>query len=277
MPFQAMMELAAHGPDTYVGHGPRYPWEGLYGGQVVAQALQAAALTVEPGFRPHSLHANFLRLGDPDEPVRYEVERLRNGNTFFSRQVVARQSTGAILNMSASFKADGAPTMDVQLAQLPEVPAPEDGKEVSWGPLFELRLVHGPERAGDQLSACSWFRVLEDLGDEPVAHAAALAYVSDSGPAWLVAALHEEACSPGETWRPVSLDHAVWFHRSFRADRWLLLQASTGSLYNSIGLARGRVFSAEGRLVASVAQEVLLRRPRRGPAGPASSGAGRSE
>jgi acyl-CoA thioesterase II len=259
------MELAAHGPDTYVGHGPRYPWEGLYGGQVVAQALQAADLTVEPGFLPHSLHANFLRMGDANEPVRYEVERLRNGNSFFSRQVVARQSTGAILNMSASFKGRGAPTMDVQLAQLPEVAPPEEGKEVSWGPLFELRLVHGPERAGDQLSACSWFRVLEDLGDEPVAHAAALAYVSDSGPAWLVGALHEEACTPAEPWRPVSLDHAVWFHRSFRADNWLLLQASTGSLHNSIGLASGRVFSQEGRLVASMAQEVLLRRPRARP------------
>jgi acyl-CoA thioesterase-2 len=95
-----------------------------------------------------------------------------------------------------------------------------------------------------------------------VAHAAALAYVSDSGPAWLVAALHEEACAPEQPWRPVSLDHAIWFHRAFRADDWLLLQASTGSLHNSIGLAQGRVFSQDGRLVASVAQEVLLRRPR---------------
>ena len=270
MPFRAMMELAAHGPDTYVGAGPRYPWEGLYGGQIVAQALRAAQLTVKAGYLPHSLHANFLRMGDADEPVRYEVERLRDGSSFYARQVVARQSTGAILNMSASFQIGSTPTMDVQLAQIPAVAAPEDGKQVSWSPLFELRLAPGPEAAGavpvaagDHYSACSWFRVLEDLGDEPVAHAAALAYASDSGPAWLVGGLHEMACTPGEAWRPVSLDHGIWFHRPFRADDWLLLQASTASLHNSSGLATGRIFSREGALVASVAQEVLLRRPRR--------------
>jgi acyl-CoA thioesterase-2 len=261
-----MMDLAAHGPDTYVGTGPGYPWEGLYGGQIVAQALRAAELTVDPGFVPHSLHANFLRVGDAGEPVRYEVERLRNGNSFFSRQVVARQSTGAILNMSASFQVEGTSAMDVQLDRLPEVPTPGAGREMSWSPLFDISLVQGPRRGpGDQHSAYSWFKVLEDLGDEPVAHAAALAYVSDSGPAWLVAALHEEACAPDQAWRPVSLDHAIWFHRAFRADEWLLLTASTGSLHNSTGLAQGRVFSQDGRLVASVAQEVLLRRPRPAP------------
>ncbi len=259
------MELAAHGPDTYVGAGPRYPWDGLYGGQIVAQALRAAQLTVKTGYLPHSLHANFLRMGDADEPVRYEVERLRDGSSFYARQVVARQSPGAILNMSASFQVESTPTMDVQLAQMPEVAAPEEGKEVSWSPLFELRLAPGapPGGAGQQHSACSWFRVLEDLGDEPVAHAAALAYASDSGPAWLVSGLHEIACAPGTAWRPVSLDHGIWFHRPFRADAWLLLQASTASLHNSSGLATGRIFSEGGALVASVAQEVFLRRPRR--------------
>jgi acyl-CoA thioesterase-2 len=259
-----MIELAAHGPDTYVGTGPGYPWDGLYGGQVVAQALRAAELTVKPGYVAHSLHANFLRVGDAEEPVRYEVERLRDGSSFFARQVVARQSTGAILNMSASFQVTAAPTMDVQLARLPDIPGPEEGEQVSWSPLFELRLVHAARRDGsdDQYSACSWFRVLEDLGPEPAAHAAALAYTSDSGPAWLVASWHKEACAPGEPWRPVSLDHAIWFHRPFKADEWMLLQASTSSLHNSIGLATGRVFSHDGRLVASVAQEVLLRRPR---------------
>ena len=97
--FQTMMDLASHGPDTYVGAGPRYPWEGLYGGQIVAQALRAADLTVRPGHAPNSLHAYFLRMGDPDEPVRFEVERLRDGHSFVARQVVDRQSTGAILNI----------------------------------------------------------------------------------------------------------------------------------------------------------------------------------
>jgi acyl-CoA thioesterase-2 len=293
LPFGAMMELEAHGPDTYVGTGPTYPWEGLYGGQIVAQALRSAELTVKPGHVPHSLHAYFLRVGDAEEPVRFEVERLRDGRTFVARQVVARQSTGAILNMSASFQAQGAPTMDIQLAQLPAVGQPEDAKDVSWSPLFELRLVQGtdagatdagatdaggsgwggsvagegsggPARGGgeDLHGSCSWIKWAADLGEEQAIHAAALAYASDSGPAWIAESLHAAEGSPAAPWRPVSLDHAIWFHRPFRCDRWLLVEASTGSLHQSRGLTQGRVFSRDGALVASVAQEVFLRRPR---------------
>jgi acyl-CoA thioesterase II len=288
-----MMELEAHGPDTYVGSGPSYPWGGLYGGQIVAQALRAADLSVKPGHQPHSLHAYFLRVGDPGEPVRFEVERLRDGGSFVARQVVARQSTGAILNMSASFQAEGTPTMDVQLARAPGVGTPAEAWDISWSPVFELRFVRGAgggraegaaldltapgaaQRAFRQLGgyldrteglqkACSWFRVLEDVGDAQALHAAALAYASDSGPAWVAAALHTQECEPAEPWRPVSLDHAIWFHRPFRADDWLLFEASSGSLYDSRGLTQGRVFSREGALVATVAQEVFLRRPRAG-------------
>ena len=288
LPFGAMMELEAHGPDTYVGTGPTYPWEGLYGGQIVAQALRSAELTVKPGHVPHSLHAYFLRVGDAEEPVRFEVERLRDGRTFVARQVVARQSTGAILNMSASFQAQGAPTMDIQLAQLPAVGQPEDAKDVSWSPLFELRLVQGTDagatdaggsgwggsvagegsggaaRGGgeDLHGSCSWIKWSADLGEEQAIHAAALAYASDSGPAWIAESLHAAEGSPAAPWRPVSLDHAIWFHRPFRCDRWLLVEASTGSLHQSRGLTQGRVFSRDGALVASVAQEVFLRRPR---------------
>jgi acyl-CoA thioesterase II len=283
LPFGAMMELEAHGPDTYVGTGPTYPWEGLYGGQIVAQALRSAELTVKPGHVPHSLHAYFLRVGDAEEPVRFEVERLRDGRTFVARQVVARQSTGAILNMSASFQAKAAPTMDIQLARLPAVGRPEDAKDVSWSPLFELRLVQGtgtggtgwggrapgtPAVAGaeDLQGSCSWIRWAADLGEEQAVHAAALAYASDSGPAWIAESLHAAEGSPAAPWRPVSLDHAIWFHRRFRCDRWLLVEASTGSLHDSRGLTQGRVFSQGGALVASVAQEVFLRRPRPEPA-----------
>ncbi|HTW07674.1 MAG TPA: hypothetical protein VME46_09195, partial [Acidimicrobiales bacterium] len=147
------------------------------------------------------------------------------------------------------------------------VAAPGEGEQVSWSPLFDLRLVRGPGTGGDEgaRSACSWFRLLEDLGEGPASHSAGLAYASDSGPAWLVHGLHEQACAPEQPWRPISLDHGIWFHRPFRADEWLLLEASTNSLHNSIGLATGRVFSGDGRLVASIAQEVLLRRPRSVP------------
>jgi acyl-CoA thioesterase II len=297
------MALAAHGPDTYVGSGPSYPWGGLYGGQIVAQALRAAELTVKPGYLPHSLHAYFLRVGDAEEPVRFEVERLRDGRSFVARQVVARQSTGAILNMSASFQVEGTPTMDIQVARPPEAGSPSEAVDVSWGPVFELRFVPG-DVAGDGASgagtserlhghgdsgpvteetrvgravarrlggsldraeglqkACSWFKVLEDLGDGQALHAAALAYASDSSPAWVVAALHTQESAPAQAWRPVSLDHAIWFHRPFRADDWLLFETSSSSLYDSRGLTQGRVFSTAGTLVASVAQEVLLRRP----------------
>ena len=146
-----MMDLEAHGPDTYVGTGPSYPWGGLYGGQIVAQALRAADLTVKAGYFPHSLHAYFLRVGDAEEPVRFEVERLRDGRTFVARQVVARQSTGAILNMSASFQAEGTPTMDVQLARPPDVGTPDRGVDVSWSPVFELRFVPGDDGARQAL------------------------------------------------------------------------------------------------------------------------------
>src|SRR3954447_2893715 len=96
--FHKMMSLEEHGADTYVGVGPQYPWGGLYGGQIVAQALRAASNTVDPAFRVHSLHAYFIRRGDADEPIRFEVDRIRNGRSFVTRLVVARQATGAILN-----------------------------------------------------------------------------------------------------------------------------------------------------------------------------------
>src|SRR5215208_402054 len=100
MDLGGLFDLESHGPDTYVGVGPRYPWGGLYGGQIVAQGLRAAAETVEPGFRVHSLHAYFIRRGDHDEPIRFEVDRLRNGRSFVTRRVEARQSVGAILTMA---------------------------------------------------------------------------------------------------------------------------------------------------------------------------------
>jgi acyl-CoA thioesterase II len=259
LPFGAIMDLEAHGPDTYVGTGPTYPWEGLYGGQIVAQALRSAELTIKPGYTPHSLHAYFVRVGDAEEPVRFEVERLRDGRSFVARQVVARQSTGAILNMSASFQAKGDPTMDIQVARPPAVGGPEDAAESSWSPLFEMRVVQGGE---DLQRWCSWVKWASDLGDQQAMHAAALAYASDSGPAWAAERLLAAKGSPAARWRPVSLDHAIWFHRPFRCDEWLLFEASTGSLHDSRGLTEGRIFSREGTLVASVAQEVLLRRPK---------------
>lgn len=170
-----MMTLAAHGPDTFVAAGPRYPWGGLYGGQIIAQALRAASFTVEPTYRLHSLHAYFIRLGDAAEPIRLEVDRIRNGRSFLTRRVVARQSVGAILNMSTSFHIPETGA-EVQTETMPAVPPPEALPSDSWTPVIERRFLAadiGPGRVG------AWMRLAEDIGDDPVLNACAVAYLSD--------------------------------------------------------------------------------------------------
>src|SRR6478609_9936507 len=138
MDLSRLFDLESHGPDTFVGIGPTDPWGGLYGGQIVAQALRAATLTVEPQFRVHSLHAYFIRRGDHEEPIRFEVDRIRNGRSFVTRTVVARQPVGAIFNMSASFQID-EPAPDTQTAQMPDVPRPDELDPTRWATMFERR------------------------------------------------------------------------------------------------------------------------------------------
>ena len=145
-----MFELSSHGTDVYVGAGPQYPWGGLYGGQIVAQALRAATLSVDDGLLPHSIRAYFIRRGDHHEPVRYEVDRIRNGRSFATRRVVARQAIGAILNAESSFQRD-EPAAHVQSVEMPEVPGPEELVEDSWSDAFEPRL--RPARTGDRHSS----------------------------------------------------------------------------------------------------------------------------
>src|SRR4051794_36986770 len=153
--FAAMLALEPHGPDTFVGVGPRYPWGGLYGGQIVAQALRAACATVEPHYRVHSLHAYFIRRGDHSEPVRYEVDRVRNGRSFVTRSVVARQATGAILSMSASFQVDeSAP--ELQTVAMPTVAPLESIADDSWSAIFERRQEHVVDPPG---TARAWLRL----------------------------------------------------------------------------------------------------------------------
>jgi acyl-CoA thioesterase-2 len=254
--FATMMELEHHGPDTYVAQGPSYPWGGLYGGQIVAQALRAAAATVEPRFEPHSLHAYFIRLGDAAEPIRLEVERLRDGRSFVTRAVVARQSTGAILSMNASFQVvEAAP--DVQAAGRPAgVAPPEEGEPSSWSPIFDRR-THARRERG---RASAWLRVNQAVGDDAVLQACALAYLSDDMPTEAVASLHPDIGEGQDgQWRSASLDHAIWFHQRPRADAWELYDFTADRYRGSRGVSVGRVFE-DGTQVATVAQEVLLRR-----------------
>ncbi|GIU84850.1 MAG: acyl-CoA thioesterase II [Acidimicrobiales bacterium] len=258
--FAEMMQLEHHGPDTYVGTGPDYPWGGLYGGQIVAQALKAAGNTVEPEYIVHSLHAYFIRLGDSSEPIRFEVDRVRNGRAFVTRSVVARQSGGAILVLAASFQVP-EPGPDEQTAHMPKVPFPDELPESSWSPVFRRRMVPVEEPG----RAVGWLRNSEPIGDDPLMHACALAYQSDDLPTDAVVTQHPLWREGSGEDRPVwtaSLDHAIWFHRAIRADEWLLQEFVGHGLLSSRGTAVGYVFTADGEHVATVAQEVLVR-PRR--------------
>lgn len=258
-----MMTLEPHGPDTFVATGPRYPWGGLYGGQIVAQALRATTLTVEPAYVLHSLHAYFIRLGDAGEPIRLEVDRVRNGRSFVTRRVVARQSVGAILAMESSFQTPEE-GLDVDTEAMPAVPAPETLARDAWSPIVDRRLLPAdiaPGRVG------AWMRLADEVGDDPVLNACALAYLSDDMPSDAVVARHPDRPPAPAIERPfwnASLDHAIWFLRPSRASDWHLHDFSCRGLVGTRGLATGAIFDRAGHHVATVSQEVLIR-PRRDP------------
>jgi acyl-CoA thioesterase-2 len=267
-----VFDLQAHGPDTFVGTGPRYPWGGLYGGQIVAHALRAAAASVDPVHVPHSIRAYFIRPGDHTEPVRYEVDRIRNGRSFLTRRVVARQAIGAILNAECSFRRPES-SVSVQTVPFPQVPGPEGVENSSFSQHFDRRLLDpgdvddgGRDGAG---RVTAWMRVTDELGQstedsEPFLHQCWLAYVSDDLASDTVRAAHRTVYDgdPDARISGISLDHTVWFHRPLRADRWQLHDFTCHHYTGARGLAIGHVFDGSGVHVATVAQEVLLREPR---------------
>jgi len=255
----SLLELEPVKPDAFLGSSPQNGWDRIYGGQVVAQALRAASLTLDAPHRPHSLHAYFVRAGDEKLPVLFEVERVRDGRSFTTRQVVAYQQGGAILNLIASFQADEEGD-DVQANPPPlDVPGPEGFDRRETDLFFETAMVElrrHPETVGR-----AWMRVTQDLGDDPMIHACALAYLSDEHPLGLAIMPHPM----GDQWESLmvaSLDHALWFHRPVRVDQWLLFDLRGHGVANARGMADARVFTADGRHVASLAQEGLVR-PRR--------------
>jgi acyl-CoA thioesterase-2 len=261
-----ILDLADHGPDTFVGTGPQYPWGGLYGGQIVAQALRAAAATVDPAFVPHSLRAYFIRPGDHNDPVRYEVDRTRNGKSFCTRRVIARQAIGAILNLEASFHR-GEESVSFQTYDMGEVPGADD-LELGASPFvgsFERRFVPGTDAQG---RVRGWFRAHGDLGDDPVVQACALAYISDDLPTDAVIRAHPLGQRTREEIHEgvfsASLDHTIWFHRPLRADEWHLQDFTCHGFTDGRGLAIGHVYRADGTHTATIAQEVLLREIRPG-------------
>jgi acyl-CoA thioesterase-2 len=262
--------------NIFRGRSPDENRQRVFGGQVAGQALVAAARTVDdPARLVHSLHAYFLRPGDPTVPILYEVDRLRDGRSFTTRRVVAIQHGRAIFNLQASFHApEQGP--DHQISMPPGLPEPESlpdwhtrmapykqqmGEWYDRPRPIDVRYIDGDPFSRKGVPSDGqrvWLRADGSLPDDPVVHACIVTYASDMtlldttvlpfGLAW---------DSPGM--QMASLDHAMWFHRDFRADEWLLYDQHALSTGSARGLAGGAIFAADGRLVVSVVQEGLAR------------------
>lgn len=260
-----LFHLEPHGSDVLVGEGHPYPWGGLYGGHIVAQALRAAQSTVDEGFLPHSLRAYFIRRGDNSETVRYEVDRIRNGRSFATRRVVARQAVGAILNLEASFQMpEQSPSATTVV--MPRVPRPTVARADMWSPYLERQDIDAAhfgdqERDGAGRTA-AWMRTVEDFGDDEVLNRCALAYMSDDLPTEAVIKAVPELFERWEVenaYFSASLDHTIWFHAPVRAHQWHLYEMTCHAYVSGRGLSFGYVFSENGDHVATIAQEVLVR------------------
>ncbi|MFG2037072.1 acyl-CoA thioesterase [Dactylosporangium sp. NPDC048998] len=273
-----LLDLEALGDDRFLGISPPVGPQRVYGGQVAGQALVAAGRTVDPQRQVHSLHGYFVRPGDPDVPITYSVEKIRDGRSFSVRRSVAEQHGEVIFFMSASFHRheegldhhepapadvpppDEVPTMAERLAKYEEragiwsiVPRPIDVRyvgEPGW-----VRPGDRPAEARQRV----WMRLDGKLPDDPVLHTCVLTFASD------MTLLDSVLSAHGAVWGPggfvgASLDHAMWFHRPFRADEWFLYDCVSPSASGARGLATGRMFTLDGRHIATAVQEGLLRR-----------------
>ena len=275
------------GPDHFVGH----PQDGgvgrVFGGQVIAQALQAAQLTAPEGMVAHSLHAYFLRGGKEGPPIDYTIARDFDGRSFANRRVVASQTEDAasipILNLTASFQRPEE-GLEHQESRMPDVLPPEELKpdmklreefvaglpDISDGQRammlrprpIEMRTIdrlHWMNSEPKEPRAHSWFRTAAALPDDPAIHRAVIAYASDYTLLGTAALPHGLSWMRGEM-NGASLDHTIWFHRPARADEWLLYVTDSPWSGGGRGFNRGSIFTRDGILVASVAQEGVIRR-----------------
>ena len=271
-----LLDLEPIEVNIFRGVQPDEDRQRVFGGQVAGQALVAAARTVdEPGRHVHSLHAYFLRPGDPSVPILYEVDRLRDGRSFTTRRVVAIQHGRPIFNLQASFH-DPEPGLDFQPTAPTDVPPPESL------PDYKTRLEPHRARVGNWIDRprpidtryvppdpafepgvktdgqLVWMRADGELPDDPVLHACIVTYASDM--TLLDTALRPSGkSSMTDDLMMASLDHAMWFHRPFRADEWLLYQQVALSSSSARGLAGGALYTADGVLVVNVVQEGLIR------------------
>jgi acyl-CoA thioesterase-2 len=271
-----LLDLEQIEVNMYRGQSPELSPQRVFGGQVAGQALVAAGRTVPDERSVHSLHSYFIRPGDPSIPILYTVEAVRDGRSFTTRRVVAIQRGKPIFSLSASFQRfeEG---LDHQV-EMPDVPAPETlptlaeqiaafgGRMGVFAKItrpIDLRYVGSPgwvpsgDRPADPRQRV-WMRADGKLPDDPMLHACALTYASDMTLLDAVLSTHGAVWGPGG-FAGASLDHAVWFHRPFRADEWVLYDCESPSASGSRGLATGKFFAEDGRLLATVVQEGLLR------------------
>ncbi|MEY3525937.1 MAG: hypothetical protein RI997_46 [Pseudomonadota bacterium] len=273
----AILDLEVLEQNLFRGRSPQVGWQRVFGGQVIGQALVAASRTVE-GRSPHSLHGYFLLPGDPKVPIIYDVERIRDGRSFTTRRVKAIQHGQPIFTLSASFHID-EPGLSHQMA-MPDVPKPDQLPSESDIRERVMPLMPDPVRAyfererpielrpvefkrymtRDGLDPYFnvWIRATGTLPDDPAIHQAVLAYASDMTLLDSTLVAHGRTVFEREI-QAASLDHALWFHRPFRADEWLLYAQDSPFAGGARGFARGSIFTSDGVLVASVAQEGLIR------------------
>jgi acyl-CoA thioesterase-2 len=262
----------------YLATSPNEGWQRVYGGQVIGQALVAASRTVSTDRSAHSLHGYFLRAGDTDIPILYKVDRIRDGKSFTTRRVVAVQRGQAIFTMSISFQVDEG-GLNHQF-DMPDVPGPDDLQ--TEDEIRQVQSKNWPKEFQDSFSGSSaiqvkpiepidllnpkpaepvqrcWMRCGDKLPDDPRIHQCVLAYLSD----WslLDTATRPHAVSfMQDNVQVASLDHAMWFHRPFRADEWLLYDQDSPSASGARGFNRGLIYNQSGELVASTTQEGLVR------------------
>lgn len=275
-----LLDLEAKGGDLFIGRRREDGTGRVFGGQAIAQALGAASRTVDPARAVHSLHAYFLRPGSDALPIEYRVKRDLDGRSFSNRRVVASQQGKPILNFVASFQepTDGP---GHQHPAMPDVAPPEAlrpdaeirleiAQVVPEGPIKSLLLRPFPVdfrsvEPRDWLRpekrppvSHVWFRTVAQLPADPAVHRAVLAYVSDFQILATALQPHGKGIHTGEV-KGASLDHAIWFHDDFHADEWLLFVTESPWSGGARGYARGQVFTRDGRLVASISQEGMLR------------------
>lgn len=274
----AILDLEPLEQNLFRGRSPEIGWQRVYGGQVLGQALMAAMRTVEPGKAAHSLHAYFLVAGDPSHPIVYEVERIRDGSSFSTRRVKALQHGRQIFMMSASFHVAEAGFSHQQ--PLPDVPAPEtlpssaelmrrlvdklpENMRGYWTrelpidmrPLDISRYLSREPREARQTI---WMRANGALPDDIGLHQCILAYASDFTLLDTALIAHGKLMFDADI-QLASLDHSMWFHRPFRMDGWLLYAEDSPSAEGARGFCRGSIYTRDGSLIASVAQEGLMR------------------